>query len=157
MKKTVVIISLISILLLMSTQKIFAKVTKKHEHRNCDPLGCGHFGASRSGGTRTHRGIDIVAVPGETIFSPITGNVKRYPIPYANDSRYSGIEIENSTYRILMFYLKPTVSIGSVVLASQPIGTAQNISAKHGAAMRNHVHVEVYKNGVLIDPTNMFK
>jgi len=140
----------------MSTKKAFAKVTKNNTPRNCDPLGCGHFGASRSGGTRTHRGIDIVAVPGERIFSPITGNVSRYPIPYANDNRYSGIEIKNATYRVVMFYLKPIVSIGSVVIAGQPIGEAQNISAKHGASMRNHVHVEVYKNGVLIDPTNLF-
>lgn len=155
MKKIIVISSIVIILLLMSNTKAFAKITKENKDRGCDPLGCGSFGSKRTHGM--HKGIDKRAVPGETIFSPITGIVNRYPDPYANDSRYSGIEIENSTYKIKMFYLKANVAVGSTVIAGQPIGIAQNISAKHGAAMRNHVHFEAYKNGVLIDPTNMFK
>ena len=139
----------------MSSTKAFAKITKDNLDRGEDPLGDGSFGASR--GNRKHKGIDIVASPGETIFSPITGKVTRFPIPYADDSRYTGIEITNSTYRIMIFYMKANVSIGSTVIAGQSIGVAQNISAKHGSAMKNHVHYEVYKNGVLIDPTNMFK
>ena len=139
----------------MSSNKAFAKITKKNLDRGCDPMGCGSFGASR--GSRTHKGIDIVAAPGETIFSPITGKVTRFPIPYATDNRYNGIEITNSTYRIMIFYMKPNVSIGTTVIAGQSIGIAQNISAKHGSSMKNHIHFEVYKNGTLIDPTNLFK
>lgn len=138
----------------MSSNKAFAKITKENLDRGCDPMGCGSFGASR--GSRKHKGIDIVAKPGETIFSPITGNVNRYPIPYAGDNRYSGIEIENATYRVMIFYMKTTLPIGSVVLAGQPIGTAQDLTLKHGSSMTNHVHLEVYKNGVLIDPTDLF-
>lgn len=140
----------------MSSTKAFAKLTKNNIYRGEDPLGDGAFGANRSGG-RKHKGIDIVAKPGETIFSPITGKVTRFPIPYSDDSRYTGIEITNSTYRIMIFYMKPNISIGSTVIAGQSIGVAQNISAKHGLSMKNHVHYEVYKNGVLINPTNMFK
>jgi len=157
MKKTIIIASLITLFLIMSSTKVFAKITKDNIYRGEDPLGDGAFGASRSNGTRKHKGIDIVTKPGETIFSPITGKVTRFPIPYADDNRYNGAEITNSTYRIMIFYMKANVSIGSTIIAGQSIGIAQNISAKHGAAMKNHVHYEVYKNGILIDPTNMFK
>ncbi len=147
--------ALIYLLKMNKTVKAFAGITKDNLLRGCDPLGCGEFGASRSGGTRTHLGIDFRAIPGEAILAPISGTVTRFPIPYANDNRYKGIEIKNDTYLVKMFYLSPTVQVNSKVIAGQKIGIAQDISAKHGSAMINHVHFEVYKDGKLIDPTNM--
>lgn len=146
-------------LLFMSGKKAMHYLKDNQQMRGCDPngMGCGNFGASRSGGKRKHKGIDIVFAPGEIVKSPISGLVTRYPFPYDDDPNYFGIEIQNSLFTIKMFYLKATVSIGSAVSAGSPIAKAQNITAKHGASMTNHVHIEVYnRNGVLIDPTNLF-
>ncbi|MUV03166.1 peptidoglycan DD-metalloendopeptidase family protein [Flavobacterium rakeshii] len=144
------------ILILMSnTNKALAAITKKQKIRGCDPLGCGSFGARR--GTHTHQGIDIIATPGEDIYSPITGKVTRIAYPYASDLSYTGVEIVNEKYKVKMFYMSPTVAIPSVVTAGNKIGVAQNISAKHGAAMTNHVHIEVRNSlNQLIDPTDLF-
>lgn len=144
------------IYLLMKPSKSFGNVTAENLQRGCDPLGCGHFGASR--GSRKHNGVDIIATPGESIFAPITGKVSRIAYPYANDTNYKGIEIIGADYKIKMFYLAPSVAVGSVVMAGQVIGVAQNISAKHGQSMVNHVHLEVYdKFGNLVNPTDLIK
>jgi murein DD-endopeptidase MepM/ murein hydrolase activator NlpD len=154
MKKGLIIAAGVTLLYFMTTQKAFAKITALQKFRGCDPKGCGHFGASRTHGK--HRGVDIVAKVGENIFSPITGKVTRYPIPYADDARYSGIEITNSTYTVKMFYLQPVAKIGNQVIAGQAIGMAQNLALKFGSTMTNHVHIEVYdKTGKLIDPSNL--
>lgn len=146
------------IFLIMGTEKAFAKITDNQKNRECDAFGCGSFGASR--GDRKHNGIDIVTIPNQKLFSPITGEVTRFPFPYGNDLSYTGIEIVNSEYKVKMFYCSSVVAIGSKVQAGQFIATSQNISAKYGSGMTNHVHVEVYKkqgnNWVLIDPTNLF-
>lgn len=155
MKKFIIIASLTTLLFIMSTKKALAKVTVNQKYRGCDPMGCGGFEASRTHGK--HKGIDIVTKTGEMIFSPITGKVTRYPIPYAGDNRYSGIEIVNDKYLIKIFYVKPTVKIGLAVTAGQPIATAQDLALKFGSKMTNHAHVEVYDlKGNLIDPTNLF-
>lgn len=143
--------------LIMGTNKAFGKVTEKNEHRGCDQnWGCGSFGASR--GTRAHNGLDIKTKVGETIFSPITGKVTRFPFPYGTDLSYTGIEIVNDQYKVKVFYMKASVSANSNVKQGQAIGTAQNISAKYSSTMTNHIHVEVYdvKTGKLINPEKLF-
>lgn len=132
----------------------FFKIVRNFVIRGNDSYGSGAFGASRGG--RNHAGIDVVALEGETIFSPIDGTFKRLAPPYLNDSRYSGMVINNSTYEIKIFYIKNTIAVGKIVKAGQPIAVAQNISKKYGTGMINHVHIEVRKNGKLIDPTNLF-
>lgn len=143
----------------MSTKKAFADIVSKENKRDCDNYGCGSFGSSRDGETRNHKGVDIISIPGETVFSPISGKITRYPYPYPSDFSYTGIEIINDTYKVMLFYVSATVSKGTQVSAGQPIATAQNIAAKYGARMTNHVHVQVYKKSnntwVLIDPTNL--
>ena len=143
--------------LIMGTQKAFGKVTEKNTARGCDAggWGCGSFGASR--GARKHYGIDIKTTPNENIFSPIDGTVTRFPFPYGDDLKYTGIEIVNKDYKVKMFYLKATVPVNSKVTKGQLIGNAQNIAAKYGTAMTNHVHVEVYdKSGTLLNPETLF-
>lgn len=142
------------IYLLMRTTTAFASPTKSSILRGKDPLGDGAFGASRSGGTRSHNGIDFRATPGEAIFAPISGTVTRIAYPYADDMRYTGIEIKNESYTVKMFYLIPTAKVGTAVKKGNQVGIAQDISAKHGAQMINHVHFEVYDNtGRLLNPT----
>ncbi|MXN90145.1 peptidoglycan DD-metalloendopeptidase family protein [Flavobacterium sp. Sd200] len=149
--------ALIIIILLMKNKKVFTPVTKNMKFRGYDPLGSGAFGAHRSGNTRKHSGVDVLATPGQDIFAPISGTAVRVAYPYKDDLSYTGILIKNAEYEVKMFYLSPTVVMGKQVTAGQKIGVAQNITAKHGAAMQNHVHFEVRNSaGVLIDPTNMF-
>lgn len=141
----------------MSSKKAFANIVVNQKNRECDPYGCGHFGASR--GTRNHNGLDIVSIPNENVLSPITGTVTRFPFPYGSDLRYTGIEIVNDDYLVKMFYVSPIVAINSKVVAGQVIAKAQNISAKYATSMTNHVHIEVYnrKTNALLDPTKLFQ
>jgi|SRR5690606_2522309 len=143
------------ILLLMKGNKAFAAVTKNQKLRGDDPFGSGKFGAPR--GNRKHNGIDLVVSPGQDIFSPITGKVTRIAYPYASDLSYKGLEIVNEQYQVKIFYINPTVAIPSVVTAGQKIAEAQNIAAKYGSTMTNHVHFEI-RNALnqVIDPTNLF-
>jgi murein DD-endopeptidase MepM/ murein hydrolase activator NlpD len=153
-KKHWFILATITTIFLMSTKKAFSKITDNQNVRGCDPFGCGSFGASR--GSRKHNGIDVVTVPNQLIKSPINGEITRFPFPYGTDLSYTGIEIINSEYKIKIFYVTPLVAIGKKVSAGEVIAKSQNISAKYSNEMVNHVHLEVYKNGVLIDPTKLF-
>ena len=157
-KKHLYILGIATILLLMSTRKAFAKVVDNQEFRDCDPQGCGHFGASR--GSRKHNGVDVITTPNQLIKSPISGKITRYPFPDADDLSKKGIEIINDTYKVKIFYVVGIVPINTVVSAGQNIAKAQDITTKYSAGMTNHAHVETYKKvgnkWVLIDPTNLF-
>ena len=139
----------------MGTQQAFAKITNNQSFRGCDPKGCGAFGSKRTHGK--HQGVDVVTAVGQNILSPISGTVTRFPFPYGDDLSYNGIEIKNEAYTVKIFYCKAVVVVNTKVKAGQIIAKAQNISAKHGAAMTNHVHIEVYdKTGKLLNPEKLF-
>ncbi|HRB72445.1 M23 family metallopeptidase [Flavobacterium sp. UBA4197] len=140
------------------TKKTFAAIVANQKFRGCDAFGCGHYAASRDGGSRSHNGVDVITTPGQAIMSPIAGTVIRYPFPYGNDLRWTGILIENKDYSVKMFYLTPTALQGTKVTQGQIIGKSQNIASKYGSAMTNHVHVEVTdrKTGKLVNPANLF-
>jgi len=150
--------SALLLLLTMKTNKLLAAIANPFKIRGSDPFGSGAYGASR--GDRKHEGVDIVTIPGQDIFSPITGKVVRIAYPYGNDLNYKGLLIENTNYEVKIFYIAPVANIvGTHVMAGQKVAIAQNISAKHGAAMINHAHIEVRnkKTKLLINPTNLFK
>lgn len=137
-------------------RKKFHPIGKQNKIR-IDGYGDGRFGARRS--DHSHNGIDLVVTPGESILSPITGKVVRYSYPYADDSRFSGVHIQNDEYLVKMWYLSPVlVKPGQQVTQGQAIGTAQKISTKYGSGMIDHVHVEVWPNGLgrAIDPAPLF-
>ena len=120
--------------------------------RGCDAGGCGHYGASRSNGTRAHMGIDILCVPGEAVFSPIDGTVQRRVDPYG-DGKYSGLQIADGkglTFKIMYFEPLSEV-IGTEVKAGTFIGYCQDVSQKY-ASVPPHLHVETYQNGESVDP-----
>ena len=132
--------------------------------RGSDPTGNGWFGASR--GTRTHKGVDIVVAPGEEIFAMISGKVTKLGYVYSNPKeakptmRFVEIEskIEGDHYRLWQMYVSPTVEKGDQVEQNQIIGKAQDIADYHNSdKMKNHVHVQLWRNGVLIDPEPMIK
>ncbi|MGQ2982128.1 peptidoglycan DD-metalloendopeptidase family protein [Flavobacterium sp.] len=142
-------------LLTMKTGKAFSAPTASGDQRLCDTHGCGSFGASR--GSRKHSGIDYIAAPGENIYSPISGKVTRFPYPYAGNTIYKGIQIENDKYIVKIFYMVASLPAGAYVATGQKIGVAQNIAAKYSQGMTNHVHFEIWDKatGKVIDPTKL--
>lgn len=135
----------------------FHSIGKQNKIRS-DGYGSGYFGASRDQGKRKHNGIDLVVTPGESILSPITGKILKYSYPYPGES-FSGVHIQNDEYLVKMWYLSPVlVKPGQQVTQGQAIGVAQKISTKYGSGMIDHVHVEVWPNGLgkAIDPAPLF-
>lgn len=125
-----------------------------------DSAGDGRYGAPR--GSRKHRGVDLlVTSPGQVIYAPFDAKATRVAYPYADDLRWTGIELAGSGdwtgYSVKMFYMEPYQAlIGGMVNKGEPIGTAQAISTKYpGQGMRDHVHVELWKDGVNLDPTKL--
>lgn len=117
-----------------------------------DSKGDGHYGASRGG--RMHDGTDYPCTPGQQVVAPIAGTVLREAVPYADDAKYRGVVIQGAHARVKMFYLLPDKAlIGKRVTQGQTIGTAQDISAKYGAAMTPHIHLQVesYDPQILIE------
>ncbi len=139
----------------------FAPPLEPMRMRN-DTLGAGHFGARRRkvvNGVEVryeHRGLDLKSMyKYQSVKSPITGYIKRYAHPYESDLKWEGCLIIGegiyTGYTVKMFYMMPNM-IGVPVRAGQNIGQMQNISEKHGRAMDNHLHIEIRKNGFLLDP-----
>nr|WP_322624491.1 M23 family metallopeptidase [uncultured Flavobacterium sp.] len=158
-RKVIVVTAVVALTILLVSvlaNKAFASVTKKKmQIRGTDNYGSGAFSASRDGGTRSHNGIDLVTQTGDPIYSPISGTVIRIAIPYANDSRYKGLLIEGGGYSVKLFYIVPTIAIGSTVKAGQQVGIAQDLTVKY-PGITNHVHLEVYHNGELINPETLY-
>jgi murein DD-endopeptidase MepM/ murein hydrolase activator NlpD len=124
--------------------------TGKNLIRN-DEMGDGHFGSKR--GDRTHKGIDLLCIPGQTIVSPIHGHVVRVAQPY-EDASFLGLVIRNPNISIKLFYFIPLGIVGKWVKAGEPIGTAQNIGLRYKdvntgeVKMKPHIHMEIER----IDP-----
>lgn len=122
--------------------------------RGCDPMGCGHYGASR--GSRKHKGVDYACLPETRIFSPCNGTVTKLGWPYAGQTfRYVQItDSVGNNHRV--FYIKPIVDLGAEVYRSTVIGEAQDIAGHHGGGMKNHVHYEIKTHtGNFIDPDDL--
>lgn len=135
--------------------------------RGTDSAGSGMFGASRKRKVngkvisvpQGHQGIDIVAFSGQSIKSPIQGEVIRIGKAYQQDKRFELIEIFGQGcyegYQIKILYIRATVTPKTVVQRGQLIGVTQDLNKKY-KGITNHVHLEVRFNGQLLDPTNLF-
>ena len=146
--------ALIIIALLFVKRRKIAGILATQKMRN-DAAGLGHFGAPR--GRRTHQGLDLLTVPGESVHSPVAGRFIRAGYPYANDTRYRLAVIHGTDGReYKLMYVQPfsTLTPGTPVTAGQKIGTSQDIAAKYGPPMQPHVHVEVRTivGAALLDP-----
>jgi len=123
--------------------------------RNEDPTGNGWYGAKR--GLIKHKGVDYLCEPLECIYACISGKVRIGNV-YVSNSKFKLIEITNSQYRVKQMYVSNgTVKNGDIVRAGDLICYSQNISAYHGRGMKNHVHVSLWKNGLLTDPEPVLK
>ena len=123
--------------------------------RREDRWGCGAFDAPR--GERRHRGIDIVANPDQALFSPITGRIVRVAEPYDDEPRYNGLLMEGlgewAGLELKLFYLDH-FDLGPIK-QGDPLGTAQDIAVRY-PGITGHIHVELRREGQLIDPTPFF-
>lgn len=125
--------------------------TKKTILRGNDPTGHGYYGARR--GKRKHKGLDLVSQPKDVVNSLIDGVVTKIGYPYAGNLTFRYVEVTNDTYRIRVMYIKPVgLKVGDRVFAGQHIGETQDIAGYWNPRMLNHIHIEVYKNGLLTDP-----
>ena len=120
--------------------------------RGVDDYGSGAYGASR--GKRKHRGVDFACYPDTLIASPVSGFVTKLGYAYSDDLSYRYVEVTDDTglqHRI--FYLKPLVYIRGFVEADKTIlGSAQNIQKRYSSGMINHIHYEIKKENVYLDP-----
>lgn len=123
--------------------------------RLADRWGHGRFGEPR--GARTHGGLDIVAVPGEVVSSPIEGTITPESLPYADDASYRGLLISGTGpwegYEVRMFYVVGFLS--GRVAAGQTVGLAQDLGRRY-PGITNHVHLEVRYHGTVLNPMDTF-
>ncbi|MHA2064777.1 MAG: hypothetical protein ACXABY_10425 [Candidatus Thorarchaeota archaeon] len=107
-----------------------------------DSEGDGNFGARRK--ERTHLGTDFTAEAGQGVVAPVDSQYRRFvKRVYTNDATYTGMEFETAEFLITMFYVSPSINHMEHVVAGQLIGLAQDINAKHGDPMINHIHLQV--------------
>ncbi|ADF52998.1 MAG: M23 family peptidase [Zunongwangia sp.] len=132
-----------------------------HEFRECDRHGCGYFGAPR--GNHKHEGVDLVANPGDYVYSPFSGTITKHGYCYGDTTKYRYIEITGSKeiVRILYAELDDAFDIGDKIPQGQFVGIAQDIAARY-PGITPHVHVEKYKVSDTyrknpIDPTEDLK
>jgi hypothetical protein len=116
--------------------------------RGRDPGGDGAFGASRC--SRLHAGRDYLANPKANISAPCDGRVARIGQCYPDDPTYKLVEIAHEIALVRVLYIEPCVKQGDVVQVGQTIGYAQDVAARYGGGMQNHVHLDVrMMDGVL--------
>ena len=147
----------------VNSSPFFSPLTDNQLFRGTDLHGSGFYGASRrneNGTSRSHNGIDIIVSKYQTIYAPISGYIRRYSMPYSNDSRWLGLLIEGNgkhqNYEMKIWYFQPYSGIlGTNVYAGQAIGKAQDLREKY-SDITPHCHVEVRYKGALIDPTSLF-
>ena len=114
--------------------------------RGSDPMGQGHYGASR--GHKKHKGIDYCASPGSGIMSNVFGTVTKLGYPYSQDLKFRYVEITTDDgYKHRFFYVFPAAKLGDVISKGDVIGFAQDIATKWGNGMKNHIHYEIMLPG----------
>lgn len=124
-----------------------------------DGWGSGEFAAPRAskGKSYDHRGLDIWISPGQEIFSPIDGVVKRIDVkPYSDDDRFTGVDIigvgKDAGLCVRIFYINPlsSMKVGDNIRRKDLIGHGQDLGIKYNknrnkdkGNINNHIHFEV--------------
>ena len=117
--------------------------------RGMDSFGSGAFGAGR--GNRIHYGVDIVTTPGQEIYSPIPGIMRKITSIYPDGSHpeLTGIEIAGTGEYLGWFaqilYADMDYYNGFKTKAGYVIGKAQNMAISYGEGMTNHIHFAIYQ------------
>ena len=127
------------------------------QERGRDAKGHGDFGMPRGG--RKHRGWDVVGEPGAQIKAPFSGQITKYGYMYRNVPEFRYVEITGETYRIRLGYseLNAGLKVGDFINEADCVSILQDIASYWRGGMQNHLHIEIYKNGLLTDPEPLFK
>ncbi len=129
--------------------------------RGCDVgWGCGGYGASRDGGRRTHAGVDYTGTANQDVKAVISGTV-RVGQPYADGTdsevlRLVEITSFDGSEVVKQMYVGPAAGVqtGSVVIAGQKLGVLQSLQGRY-RGITDHGHVEVRRNGAVVNPTTV--
>ena len=121
--------------------------------RGEDEFGDGFFKARRDGGNRLHMGVDLAALPGTPVVAWKQGlRVVRVARPYGDDSRFSGLLIQDGATQIKIFYIAIDQGfIGKTARQGDTLGTVQDLGARY-RGITPHVHFEVWVKGVRVNP-----
>jgi hypothetical protein len=151
-------------------KSVLGQLVNNQVIRGNDSAGSGRFGSSRKRNIdgkwisipQGHQGLDIITFPGQAIKSPISGKIVKVGKAYSDDSRFDTLHIQGdeecySGIRCKLLYISSSVSgmLNKTVTRGEVIGVAQNISLKYKGAT-NHLHLEVFFNGLIQDPTSLF-
>ena len=103
---------------------------------------------------RIHVGMDVKAEPGEQVLASGNGQVKR---TYTDRMLGNVIEIEHGDYEFYYCGLgeKYLVKEGDIVTKGQAIGTVTAVPFE--AAEEPHLHLEVRRDSIFIDPETILK
>ena len=104
-----------------------------------------------------HTGIDLAFAPGTRIASPMNGIVMQSLGSAGARSACHGLvvrstEVDGSTI-IRLLGIRPAIKAGQAVRTGDLLGVSQN-AADDLPGLRPYLHVEVYKIGRRIDPTD---
>jgi len=116
--------------------------------RDHDNFGSGAYGARRDGGSRSHEGVDYIAVADQAVRAPISGYVTKIGYAYGGDDSLKFVEITNPAlgYVARTFYIDPMVTVGEVVRLGAQIGKAESLQS-HYPGITDHVHLEIMNAG----------
>ena len=117
-----------------------------------DCMGEGHFGARRSGGRRTHKGIDLEAKVGNPVMAAGSG----YVIKVGNHPRGYGKYIKmlhKDGYTTIYAHLSEVgVRQGERVRRWKVIGRIGKTGNASHKMIKPHLHFEIRKDGIAVDP-----
>jgi hypothetical protein len=118
-----------------------------------DGAGSGEWLANRDGGSRPHRGIDILSTPGQNIVAPFNGVSQT---TQSGGISYTGTAPTGANLQLTYVYTTNTNGTNNAQRGSA-IGTANNMVVNYrNPMMQNHVHIQLNINGVRVNPTPFF-
>lgn len=123
----------------------------------------GKYGMTRNGGTKEHKGVDVRAEKGTSLFSPISGKVSAATTKANNPDGGNAVWIEatvgSDTIKMGMAHLDNlSVKVGDVVTEgiTQLGATGETGNAVGLPVAEQHVHLSVTVNGLRVDPQQYF-
>lgn len=133
-------------------RKFWTSPVKNPKARGCDALGCGKYLASRDGGTREHKGLDLETSVGQKVYAPISGMATTF----STDRGLRGVLIKEGGNAAKVIYINPANGVnGRIVKKGEIIGWAIDIRPTYGSSITNHVHFEALINGAHVDPVTV--
>ena len=118
-----------------------------------DAKGDGRFGAPRSG-NRVHRGVDLEAPVGTPVRAIRSGIVEEVGM-HRGLGRYLMVKHHGSLTSLYAHLDTAVVEVGARVRQGQMIGTVGKTGNARSHRITPHLHLEVMRDGVPIDPESM--